>query len=69
MAVYNVTNQAVSTLDSRLADVKASLETRRALWAALPQTKRDVWKVTCPDPILDRLWKLYVWLKEFFGEA
>ena len=71
MAVYNVTNQVLTALDTRLNDTKTTLETRRALWNKLPPEKRRAWidAGTIPDPILDRLWKLYQWLKSFFGEA
>ena len=71
MAVYNVTNQVLTALDTRLNDTKTTLETRRALWNKLSPEKRQAWIAagTIPDPILDRLWKLYLWLKAFFGEA
>jgi len=71
MAIYDVTNLAVTTLESRISDVKTRLEERRALWAALPDLKRRAWRdaESIPDPILDKMWKLYQFLKEFFGDA
>ena len=69
MAIYNITSANVTKLQGNIDAVKLQLEPRRVLWASLTQEKRDQWKISCPDPVIDLLWKLYIWLKAFFGEA
>lgn len=68
MPTYNITAANVSKLQGYIDNAKIAVESRRALWTALPPAKREAWKVSCPDPALNLMWKLYVWLKEFFGE-
>jgi len=70
MAIYNVTNVQVTQLESRIGDAKTFLESRRVLWNALSPEKKRTWiNGTIPDPILAKMWALYQFLKQFFGEA
>jgi hypothetical protein len=66
MAVYNITNANLNQLRNYISNAETVLDTRRALWAGLPPEIREQWKVSCPDPVLDEAYKLYVWLKAFF---
>ena len=70
MAIYNVTSVQATQLESRIADAKTFLESRRALWSSLPANKKRQWiDGTIPDPILAKMWTLYQFLKQFFGGA
>jgi hypothetical protein len=69
MPTYNITGANVTKLQQKIDEVKLTLEDRRTLWANLPQNVRDQWKISCPDPVLQLLYQLYLWLKLFFGEA
>lgn len=69
MAIYNITSANVSKIQGYINNAKIAVESRRALWANLPPATREAWKVSCPDPTLNLMYQLYVWLKAFFGEA
>jgi hypothetical protein len=69
MANYNITNNNLTQLRGYISNAKNVLLTHQQLWINAPQNIRDQWKVSCPDPVLDEAYKLYVWLKNFFGEA
>lgn len=68
MAVYNITSNARAQLQTKLEDAKTLLSGRKTLWNSLSPEKKAQWKVSCPDPVIDLMYKVYLWLKDFFGE-